>query len=705
MGLSALKHLNQNLKDLKPLFQKLEAAYCFHVCGEGGEYESLVLDCPLYQKKLVLDQVQTILQDDHDPMAGGYLKILNCHAECKATEDQITGRSSASIDLPPVHHVTVPRKDKKEGYPNNHNVITHTQLSSKRLVACSGWHYQHGGLIQISQLVSASVFLPSSSTSSDDVAIAEFQNITKQLSDILKETHCTAQDVVMVHLYLSSISLFAKINAHYVSFFGSVLPPSRVCIAVGPLRLLGSRNVAMDCTIQTLSGSFLRGTTNSNSIMTVTSDSKLREVLHVQSRSCWAPCCVGPYSQANTIRDGLVYLAGQVGLIPATMELHCNTSTATSCCEEQLKQCWTNLHSVLDAMGDSSTCTAGRLRNQALCGIVYISSSVSHKEADLWDTLRNISNDAVLNAAFNPGEVDGYHLVKQRRQRLQDNHYEDEETRLADAESSKTQNNSSSASNDSSRVDLLESLPILFVAVPELPVGAIAEVELICISSKAASCLQLKSTSFHTTPSVRQYESKGNNNNNILWEVGYTAAGALSIPAEDVIEVTTTMRYVKGCCAVAGIVVSYLEQKPAVSQQQHNCFSVIHLDLVVREIMNHIQKVAQVSNLFIPTHLSRIRLHFSDEQCQFGDGMVLQRAVHNELTRLVVSQQQNANSACSRISIPSAGNNNTSYSRIPAVTVVPVTAVSNGGLLSVMVEVLDLVHMETELWVKHSRVR
>ena len=85
--------------------------------------------------------------------------------------------------------------------------------------------------------------------------------------------------------------------------------------------------------------------------------------------------------------------------------------------------------------------------------------------------------------------------------------------------------------------------------------------------------------------------------------------------------------------------------------------------------------------------------------------MVLQRVVHNELTRLVVSQQQNSNAAWTKIGTPSAGNDNTSYSNIPAVTVVPVTAVSNGGLLSVMVEVLDLVHMETELWVKHSRVR
>ena len=30
------------------------AKFDVHVCGEGGEYESLTLDCPLYQRRLVM---------------------------------------------------------------------------------------------------------------------------------------------------------------------------------------------------------------------------------------------------------------------------------------------------------------------------------------------------------------------------------------------------------------------------------------------------------------------------------------------------------------------------------------------------------------------------------------------------------------------------------------------------------------------------
>jgi enamine deaminase RidA (YjgF/YER057c/UK114 family) len=95
----------------------------------------------------------------------------------------------------------------------------------------------------------------------------------------------------------------------------------------------------MDCTVQYQSGNLLRGYRcaelgNTYSSMTVTADTHLREVLHVQSRSCWAPSCVGPYSQANTLRQGVIYLAGQIGLIPSSMEL-----SSTYTWEEVLHQC------------------------------------------------------------------------------------------------------------------------------------------------------------------------------------------------------------------------------------------------------------------------------------------------------------------------------------------------------------------------------
>ncbi len=45
-----------------------------------------------------------------------------------------------------------------------------------------------------------------------------------------------------------------------------------------------------------------------------------RETLHVQSISFWAAANIGPYAQANAIGN-LVFVAGQIGLVPHTMTI------------------------------------------------------------------------------------------------------------------------------------------------------------------------------------------------------------------------------------------------------------------------------------------------------------------------------------------------------------------------------------------------
>lgn len=42
--------------------------------------------------------------------------------------------------------------------------------------------------------------------------------------------------------------------------------------------------------------------------------------MHVQSKSHWAPANIGPYSQSVRVRN-LIYLAGQIGLVPGSLEM------------------------------------------------------------------------------------------------------------------------------------------------------------------------------------------------------------------------------------------------------------------------------------------------------------------------------------------------------------------------------------------------
>ncbi|MEK6969065.1 MAG: diphthine--ammonia ligase [Nanoarchaeota archaeon] len=49
-------------KELEKLIQ-LQKKIGLHIAGEGGEFESLVLDCPLFKKKLVIEDSETVIEN------------------------------------------------------------------------------------------------------------------------------------------------------------------------------------------------------------------------------------------------------------------------------------------------------------------------------------------------------------------------------------------------------------------------------------------------------------------------------------------------------------------------------------------------------------------------------------------------------------------------------------------------------------------
>jgi len=51
MGLDK-NDLMKSISQMREKLFKLEEKFFVNVCGEGGEYESLTLDCPLYKKKI-----------------------------------------------------------------------------------------------------------------------------------------------------------------------------------------------------------------------------------------------------------------------------------------------------------------------------------------------------------------------------------------------------------------------------------------------------------------------------------------------------------------------------------------------------------------------------------------------------------------------------------------------------------------------------
>lgn len=54
LGLSPTKHLGKTISQLHSHLLNMKEKYGLNVCGEGGEYETFTLDCPLYINTIVM---------------------------------------------------------------------------------------------------------------------------------------------------------------------------------------------------------------------------------------------------------------------------------------------------------------------------------------------------------------------------------------------------------------------------------------------------------------------------------------------------------------------------------------------------------------------------------------------------------------------------------------------------------------------------
>uniref|UniRef100_A0A8C5BPU2 Diphthine--ammonia ligase n=1 Tax=Gadus morhua TaxID=8049 RepID=A0A8C5BPU2_GADMO len=82
-GLDPDKHLGKPLADMQPYLRQLSEKYGVHICGEGGEYETFTLDCPLFKKKIVIDAMETVIHSADAFAPVGYLRFTQMHVENK----------------------------------------------------------------------------------------------------------------------------------------------------------------------------------------------------------------------------------------------------------------------------------------------------------------------------------------------------------------------------------------------------------------------------------------------------------------------------------------------------------------------------------------------------------------------------------------------------------------------------------------------
>lgn len=344
MGLEPGKHLGKEIAFLDPYLHKLKESYGINVCGEGGEYETLTLDCPLFvNARIVLDEFQVVLHSADSIAPVGVLHPLAFHLEYKAgsaslsgsreTENSIQEKTGLVFEVQgecpqnseamclPVAEVT----DSVEVTDNRLN-ISRRKKDNAFSICC--W-------LQETQKTSAGLL--------DDLRV-----VLKQIESKLVRYGFDWGHVLYIHLYISDMNEFAVANETYVKFIThEKCPcgvPSRSTIEL-PLLEVGLGKAYIEVLV---------------------ANDQSKRVLHVQSISCWAPSCIGPYSQA-TLHKEVLQMAGQLGLDPPTMTL-CNGGPTV-----ELEQALQNSEAV-------AKCFNCSISTSAIYFVVYCSTYVASSE-------------------------------------------------------------------------------------------------------------------------------------------------------------------------------------------------------------------------------------------------------------------------------------------------------------------------------------
>ncbi|KAA8495533.1 Diphthine--ammonia ligase [Porphyridium purpureum] len=349
--------LGQDLALVQPLLHDLEEKYGVHVCGEGGEYETLVLDMPLFKEKIVPDSMRvTILSEDR------FAPVAVCVVETYHLEVKTHGACSIPAFVPPrifapesdLQHERSPTRGTRGTMEKRRSSIASRPARAPVSISfdeTSGW----GRAYCVGKEVSVAGDLDISR-----MAAAQLKQIVETLESVMKEVGCNLlRDVFYCQLYLKDMTNFGAINAAYKDVFAACdHAPTRTCIQIP---MPESTFVELEI----LFGKCIR-----------------KSVMHVKSLSEWAPPCIGPYSQASEL-CGSIFLCGMIALEPYTAQVPATLSAARQC-----QICLQHIQRTLDALKSDFS--------HVLVLTIFIDEFVAGRIGDIRQIVESTSESKIL---------------------------------------------------------------------------------------------------------------------------------------------------------------------------------------------------------------------------------------------------------------------------------------------------------------------
>ncbi|KAK1082944.1 hypothetical protein LTR33_003571 [Friedmanniomyces endolithicus] len=298
----------QNVADARTIARLSKAAARFGspgdgaVLGEGGEYETLAVEGPppLWKAKIVVNEGSRFII----PGEAGSSSLRLVSPALAAQTD--TCSSVENLRIPPlledsakrtVDDILASREFNQEPSQTTH--IANDLLDTDPIRCLDIAHSRSGG---------TSYFYR---TGHGQTAVAQMRAIMDSLAAELSRASIGMVNIIYTSIILRDMADFGEVNKVYGDYFREPNPPARATLAC---RDVLPDHCAVMVGVTCLPANLLYA----------------RKGLHVQSRSYWAPANIGPYSQAMSIpmaaedtedSPNLVYVAGQISLNPASMEM------------------------------------------------------------------------------------------------------------------------------------------------------------------------------------------------------------------------------------------------------------------------------------------------------------------------------------------------------------------------------------------------
>ena len=306
----------QNLMDRKvrARVEKCMRRFGGSILGEGGEYETLVVNGPMgvFKKTIEVNDQEmwiekggggeawlafrehagTVVTNDGSGSADGqeWKSLLRTIRLWDAEFEELFHYIRGKIPF-----ITGPAKS-----PSIVSSQARVENPSK-----SSYHWEVKPVIFRTQTMLTISNM--TSPAPEIIATDQMSDINSRLLEILTENDRSTEDIIFTTILLRSMADFTALNGIYGQLFTKPNPPARVTVACG-------ESLPKEVSVMV---SFVVGL---GALAT-------RDGLHVQSRSYWAPANIGPYSQAISVPtnngngSAIVYVAGQIPLVPASMEV------------------------------------------------------------------------------------------------------------------------------------------------------------------------------------------------------------------------------------------------------------------------------------------------------------------------------------------------------------------------------------------------